>query len=146
MIRIDDRYEGQKLKNVTSRRVIPIHRQLIELGFIKYLHSIKHERVFPELKNSRDGFGSTASKWYGRFKTKLGFGKGHDFHSFRHTVATQLKQKQVSHIVAGAILGHTLNNITYDRYGKDLNIEQVMTVVNLIDPLPLDKVPNYSTE
>ncbi|EJB8452741.1 site-specific integrase [Vibrio parahaemolyticus] len=146
VIRIDDRYEGQKLKNLTSRRVIPIHRQLIELGFIKYLHSIKHERVFPELKNSRDGFGSTASKWYGRFKTKLGFGKGHDFHSFRHTVATQLKQKQVSHIVAGAILGHTLNNITYDRYGKDLNIEQVMTVVNLIDPLPLDKVKNYSTE
>ncbi|TOD13079.1 hypothetical protein CGJ72_18520, partial [Vibrio parahaemolyticus] len=90
--------------------------------------------------------GSTASKWYGRFKTKLGFDKGHDFHSFRHTVATQLKQKRVSHIVAGAILGHTLNNITYDRYGKDLNIEQVMTVVNLIDPLPLDKVKNYSTE
>ncbi|EOX4973652.1 tyrosine-type recombinase/integrase [Vibrio alginolyticus] len=146
VIQIDDRHEGQKLKNLTSRRVIPIHRQLIELGFIEYLHSVKHERVFPELKNSRDGFGSAASKWYGRFKSKLGFGRGHDFHSFRHTVATQLKRKNVSHIVAGAILGHTLNNITYDRYGKDLNIEQVMTVVNLIDPLPLDKVPNYSTE
>jgi integrase len=135
VIQIDDRHEGQKIKNLTSRRVIPIHRQLIELGFIEYLHSVEHERVFPELKDSRDGFGSAASKWYGRFKTKLGFGKGHDFHSFRHTVATQFKRKQVSHIAAGEILGHTLNNITYDRYGKELSITQLHEVINLITPL-----------
>lgn len=133
VIQIDDRHEGQKLKNLTSRRIIPIHRQLIELGFIEYLHSIEHKRVFPELKDSRDGFGSAASKWYGRFKTKLGFSRGHDFHSFRHTVATQFKCKQVSHIAAGAILGHTLNNITYDRYGKELDVSQLQEVINLIE-------------
>ncbi|MEZ9276818.1 MULTISPECIES: tyrosine-type recombinase/integrase [unclassified Vibrio] len=140
VIHIDDRHEGQKLKNLTSRRVIPIHRNLIELGFIEYLHSVKHERVFPELKDSRDGFGSTASKWYGRFKSKLGFGKGHDFHSFRHTVATQFKRKQVSHIAAGAILGHTLNNITYDRYGKELDVSQLQEVINLIELPRLTKI------
>ncbi|WP_241910278.1 site-specific integrase [Vibrio splendidus] len=146
VLQIDDRFEGQKLKNLTSRRIVPIHQQLIDIGFIDFVTSVKHDRLFTELKYSRDGFGSAASKWFGRFKTRLGFAKGHDFHSFRHTVATQLKQQQVSHIAAGAILGHAQNNITYDRYGKELNIEQVMTVVNLIDPLPLDKVQNYSTE
>lgn len=146
VLQIDDRFEGQKLKNLTSRRIVPIHQRLIDIGFIDFVTSVQHDRLFPELKDSRDGFGSAASKWFGRFKTRLGFAKGQDFHSFRHTVATQLKQKQVSHIAAGAILGHAQNNITYDRYGKDLNIEQVMTVVNLIDPRPLDKVQNYSTE
>ncbi|WP_199451366.1 site-specific integrase [Vibrio harveyi] len=145
VLQIDDRFEGQKLKNLTSRRIVPIHQRLIDIGFIDYLTSVQHDRLFPELKDSRDGFGSAASKWFGRFKTRLGFAKGHDFHSFRHTVATQLKQQQVSHIAAGAILGHAQNNITYDRYGKDLSIEQVKTVVNLIDPRPLDKVQNYST-
>lgn len=145
VLQIDDRFEGQKLKNLTSRRIVPIHQRLIDIGFIDFVTSVQHDRLFPELKDSRDGFGSAASKWFGRFKIRLGFSKGHDFHSFRHTVATQLKQKQVSHIAAGAILGHAQNNITYDRYGKDLNIEQVKTVVNLIDPRPLDKVKNYST-
>lgn len=144
VIQIDDRYTGQKLKNLTSRRIIPIHQQLLELGFIEYLHSVRHDRVFPELKDSRDGFGSAASKWYARFKTKLGFGKGHDFHSFRHTVATQFKRKQVSHVAAGAILGHTLNNITYDRYGKELDLSQLKEVIDLIETETVAKLVNVT--
>ncbi len=138
-IHIDDRYEGQKLKNLTSRRIVPIHDQLLNLGFIEFMQSVQHERVFPELKASRDGFGSAASKWFGRFKTKLGFDKGQDFHSFRHTVATQLKRHQVSHIVAGELLGHAQNNITYDRYGKGLDVNQLKEVINMIDATPVSK-------
>lgn len=136
VIQIDDRFEGQKLKNQTSRRIVPIHDQLIAHGFIEFVQSVQHERVFPELKESRDGFGSAASKWFGRLKSKLGFGRGHDFHSFRHTVATQFKKHQISHIVAGELLGHAQNNITYDRYGKGLETHQLREVINLIDPNP----------
>ncbi|TOQ66416.1 site-specific integrase, partial [Vibrio parahaemolyticus] len=124
VIQIDDRFDGQRLKNLTSRRIVPIHNQLLHLGFIEFVQSVQHERIFPELKESRDGFGAAASKWFGRFKTRLGFDRGHDFHSFRHTVATQFKRHQVSHIVAGELLGHSQNSITYDRYGKGLDVNQ----------------------
>ncbi|MGR5246492.1 DUF6538 domain-containing protein [Vibrio sp. PNB23_22_6] len=139
LLRIDDRFEGQKLKNLTSRRIVPIHDQLLNLGFIEYVRSVQHERVFPELKESRDGFGTAASKWFGRFKSKLGFGRGHDFHSFRHTVATQFKKRQISHIVAGELLGHAQNSITYDRYGKRLDTLQLKEVINMIDATPVSK-------
>ncbi|MCA6690420.1 site-specific integrase [Vibrio parahaemolyticus] len=139
LIRIDDRFQGQKLKNLTSRRIVPIHDQLLTLGFIEFVQSMEHERVFPELKASRDGFGSAASKWFGRFKTKLGFDKGHDFHSFRHTVATQFKRQQISHIVAGELLGHAQNSITYDRYGKGLDVIQLKEIINMIDATPVSK-------
>ncbi|ENG6089452.1 TPA: DUF6538 domain-containing protein [Vibrio parahaemolyticus] len=139
LLRIDDRFEGQKLKNLTSRRIVPIHVQLLTLGFIEFVQSVQHERVFPELKDSRDGFGSAASKWFGRFKTKMGFDKGHDFHSFRHTVATQFKRQSISHIVAGELLGHAQNNITYDRYGKGLDVNQLKEVINMIDAIPVSK-------
>lgn len=139
VIRIDDRFQGQKLKNLTSRRIVPIHDQLLSLGFIEFVQSVQHERIFPELKESRDGFGFAASKWFGRFKTKLEFNKGQDFHSFRHTVATQLKRHQVSHIVAGELLGHAQNNITYDRYGKGLDVNQLKEVINMIDATPVSK-------
>lgn len=139
LIHIDDRFKEQKLKNQTSRRIVPIHDQLIAQGFIEYVKSVQHERVFPELKASRDGFGSAASKWFGRFKTKLGFYKGHDFHSFRHTVATQFKRQNISHIAAGELLGHAQNNITYDRYGKGLDVNQLQEIINMIDATPVFK-------
>ncbi|MHA2861103.1 MULTISPECIES: site-specific integrase [Vibrio harveyi group] len=139
LLRIDDRFEGQKLKNLTSRRIVPLHDQLIELGFIEYVRSVQHERIFPELKESRDGFGTAASKWFGRLKSAQGFGRGHDFHSFRHTVATQFKRYQVSHIVAGELLGHAQNNITYDRYGKGLDVNQLKEVIDIIDVTPVSK-------
>ncbi|HCE2132816.1 TPA: site-specific integrase [Vibrio parahaemolyticus] len=130
VIRIDDRFEGQKLKNTFSRRTIPIHQKLIDLGFIDYAGSVDHSRVFPELKDSRDGFGSAASKWFGRFKLKLGFDKGHDFHSFRHTFATELKNADISSVIAGELLGHAQQSITYDRYGKTINVTKLKQVVD----------------
>lgn len=133
VISINDSHAGQRLKNQFSRRVIPIHPKLIELGFIDFLSSTQHERLFPELKLERDGYGTAASKWFGRFKTKLGFGKGYDFHSLRHTVATQLKNHDVSHLIAGEILGHSQNNITYDRYGKSVDLNKLVNTINLIE-------------
>ncbi|HCG6606186.1 TPA: site-specific integrase [Vibrio parahaemolyticus] len=139
VIQIDDRFDGQRLKSLTSRRIVPIHDQLLHLGFIEFVQSVQHERIFPELKESRDGFGAAASKWFGRFKTRLGFDRGHDFHSFRHTVATQFKRHQVSHIVAGELLGHSQNSITYDRYGKGLDVNQLQEIINMIDATPVFK-------
>lgn len=138
IIEIDDRFEGQKLKNPASRRIVPIHNKLLELGFMEFVKTNSHERLFPELKSGRDGFGSAASKWFARFKTRLGFKKGHDFHSFRHTVATQLKRAGVSHVEAGEILGHTQNNITYDRYAKNFSVQQTYNCINLIDSSVVD--------
>ena len=132
VFKIDEVREGQRLKNNNSRRLIPIHRTLLDLGFIEFINNINHERIFPELKQERDGFGTAASKWFGRFKTKLGFGKGYDFHSFRHTVATQLKNADVSAVIAGELLGHGQNNITYDRYGKSINIRKLEQVINIL--------------
>ncbi|MFA0672542.1 site-specific integrase [Vibrio splendidus] len=132
VIRIDDKLAGQRLKNNSSRRLVPIHSKLLDLGFIEYINSVQHERIFPALKQERDGYGTAASKWFGRLKTKLGFNRGHDFHSFRHTVATQLKNADVSAVIAGEILGHTQNNITYDRYGKSLDIHLLSQTINIL--------------
>ncbi|HHJ3218803.1 TPA: tyrosine-type recombinase/integrase [Vibrio parahaemolyticus] len=139
VISINDSRSGQRLKNNFSRRLIPLHPKLVELGFIDYLTSVNHERLFPALKLERDGYGTAASKWFGRLKTRLGFGKGYDFHSLRHTVATQFKNNDVSPIVAGEILGHAQNNITYDRYGKSINLNKLLKAINVLQA----ELPTY---
>lgn len=144
VIRIDDKFEGQRLKNSSSRRLVPIHNKLLELGFIEYINNLKDERIFPDLKQERDGFGTAASKWFGRLKSKLGFGRGHDFHSFRHTVATQLKNSDISAVIAGELLGHMQNNITYDRYGKSINLSTMEKAINSLDASAIPNVVPYS--
>jgi integrase len=139
VLKIDDGFAGQKLKNNFSKRIIPIHNKIIELGFIDYLNSVPSERVFPELKEARDGFGTAASKWFGRFKSKLGFERGYDYHSFRHTVANQFKQLSIPQIKAAEILGHAQNSITYDRYGKQIEVQNLVDVINC---LSVDHLPN----
>src|SRR6202007_280907 len=53
-----DSGETQRLKNKSSRRVIPIHSKLIELGFLNYVKKIGKGRLFPELSfHPKDGYG-----------------------------------------------------------------------------------------
>ncbi len=103
---------NKKLKTLSSKRLVPIHDQLVYLGFLKYVESRKNStKLFPDLKFTKNGFGDAISKWFGRYRQKLGFAKdGPDFHSFRHTVADSLKQLRVDQTIIEDILGHSGNN------------------------------------
>ncbi|MDP4532513.1 tyrosine-type recombinase/integrase [Marinobacter salarius] len=130
---------GQKLKNAASERLIPIHPKLKELGFLAYVDGLKDrgcQRVFPELSlHKRHGFAANPSRWFANYRAKVGFRDGEerkDFHSFRHTVADELKQAGISESLIAALLGHTSGGITYNRYGKDYAPGLLLPVVNLL--------------
>ncbi|MDC5803773.1 site-specific integrase [Vibrio europaeus] len=129
-----DALDDQRLKNDSARRLVPIHSRLIELGFIDFVAS-NDERVFPELPyTEKNGFGGNASKWFGRFKSNLGFDKGHDFHSFRHTVINYFKQDTtVEDRFVQGIVGHENGSITFDRYGKDFRPSVLQPYIELLE-------------
>lgn len=54
------------------------------------------------------------------------------FHSFRHTVANQLKQNGISETVIAELLGHKNDNITTGRYGKNYNVELLADAIFVI--------------
>ncbi|MET0015017.1 MAG: site-specific integrase [Sedimenticola sp.] len=126
---------GKKtLKNINSKRLVPIHSKLIELGLLKYaekLHTRGAERLFPELKRQRDGYSQAASKWFGRVRKKLGIGPV--FHSFRHTIATTLKNKGCDEPQVATLLGHSINSMTYGRYGKEYSPKVLSHLVEKLD-------------
>ncbi|CDT33572.1 tyrosine-type recombinase/integrase [Vibrio tasmaniensis 1F-187] len=135
---ITDEDEGQKLKNTSSKRLIPVHPHLIELGFDEYLKQRQgKEWLFDGLLTNngdlpRDGFSHNASKWFNRLRKQNNLSHV-DFHSFRHTVADELKQNQVPAQQASSLLGHKDQTITYARYGKDLNIRLMNKTVQVLD-------------
>lgn len=130
----------QKLKNENSHRVVPIHSELIRLGFLIYVESIKelgHPRLFNALTNTRDGYSKNVSTWFGRFRKKLEInveGKKQDFHSFRHNVSDFYKQSDNAREVdAAAILGHADQMITFGRYGKNLEAKKLKRIIEQLD-------------
>lgn len=55
------------------------------------------------------------SQWFGGYKKANGFGPEHVFHSFRHTLETQLRALLVPKYRIGAITGHAGEDVS-DEY------------------------------
>lgn len=121
-IRIDDTREGQNLKNASSRRVIPLHPALLDLGLLQYVASVKAtgtDRLFPELDAVRGKLGHAPSKWFGRFKAKLCITDPRKtFHSFRHTLIDDLRDAGVQDSLIKRIAGHEDGAVTFSVYGS----------------------------
>lgn len=52
-IRIEDSREWQNLKNASSRRILPIHPALLDMGLLHHIESVRAsgaDRLFPELE------------------------------------------------------------------------------------------------
>ncbi|MHC8321404.1 site-specific integrase [Pseudomonas sp. GB2N2] len=121
-IRIDDRREDQNLKNSSSRRILPLHPALIDLGLLKHVEFVRNtgaDRLFPELEAVRGKLGHAPSKWFGRYKTKLGItDPKKTFHSFRHTLIDDLRDAGIQDSLIKRIAGHEDGAVTFSIYGS----------------------------
>ena len=135
-IRIDDNNEGQMLKNSSSRRVIPIHPTLINLGLLQYVGTVGAtgaNRLFPELDPIRGKLGHAPSKWFGRYKTKRGItDPKKTFHSFRHTLIDDLRDSGVQDSLIKRIVGHEDSSVTFSVYGSRAPTKAMLDALTLI--------------
>ena len=148
LVKIGDRWAfdwtGRELKNESSARFLPIHRKLIELGFIDYVQSLPQDGfLFPELPHdAADEEAGTRqfSKWWGHWcsanaKTK---GQGFDetrvkvFHSFRHSFKRQARgviQENISDILSG----HKGIALEGRKYGYGAEFDVLVAAIDKID-------------
>ena len=136
-IRVDKVNPHQKLKNRSCKRKMPIPPKLIELGFLKYVNSLKEqniERVFHQLGVNKRGFGKPFG---GKFSNK-NFrkqwlneeeleekGEVKVFHCFRHNFLTELEHYATPHKYS-SLAGHKMGNYKYvhpplDRLSEVIN-------------------------
>ncbi|MEN3032017.1 site-specific integrase [Chromobacterium amazonense] len=131
---ITQQNDGEKeTKTEAGSRIVPIHPELIRLGFLEFAESQKYAlRLFEELERTDNGLGDGVSRWFNghpdksySFRIRAGvIGEKLTFHSFRHTFATSLEQGRVEPITIKRLLGHTMNDdVTFGRYSKGINAE-----------------------
>jgi integrase len=124
VIDINDNTKDKKLKTPNSKRIIPLHQTLIDLGFLEYLKIIEQkgkERVFHELTLGRDGYTKNPSKFFNDYLRELDIKsptKKYDFHSLRHTCNNALIQKDVIEEHRNDYLGWGQTGMSKSVYGK----------------------------
>ena len=121
---------GKSLKTLASNRKVPVHPELLEIGFAAF-HSqaqARHDaRLFPEIQ--QDAFGMYSgrfSKWFSRFLVTCGAAVPRTcFHSFRHSFRDALRNGRVDREIALALGGWTLPsglNAVGDAYGNGFDV------------------------
>ncbi|MCC9597038.1 MULTISPECIES: site-specific integrase [unclassified Rubrivivax] len=101
------------VKTTSSIRKVPIHRELVRLGFLDYVDAIRElggVQLFPAIKvPERYQAGNYFSSWYAGYRASLGFERraGKDAHNLRHTVRSRLADASVPEGVIDLILGHS---------------------------------------
>ena len=109
IISISDSELEQNLKSQSSKRKVPIHRELIRLGILEYLQTIQEGSVWPELPKRTGKSGGYFSQYFSEFRTEIGAPKNMDFHSFRHLARTNLLNGGVSETIIDTLLGHSIS-------------------------------------
>ena len=114
-LNITDAGEGQSVKNVGSKRRLPLHSSLIQLGFLEYVQHTKkggHSRLFPSLKRGRNGYSDLVGKWFSRLVTKCGItDPAIVLHSLRHGGITKLTAAGVPDHIKKVISGHASSGV-----------------------------------
>jgi integrase len=106
------------VKKDGSRRLVPIHKQLLKLGFLDYVGTRK-TRLFPDEERNDKGKFDSFQKRHTTYRKKVSVVPDHnmelkDFHSFRHTARTRLTElRTTGHVsqrfdegIIDAIVGH----------------------------------------
>lgn len=153
IMHITDDGEGDKsVKNDNSRRILPIHKELLDLGFIEHHARISgagHKRLFPEAqRNTRGQMIADFSRMFSRYLGSLGIkeGRGYSQYSFRHGVADALRRAGYLDHQFTFLMGHGDKSMT-GRYGMIPQgmLEKRIELVNAIAYPGLDiehlKVP-----
>jgi len=125
--------QGKRLKNASSRRVIPIHNELLRLGFMDYVRSCKGPYIFPDLPHGGKYEPTKAfSQWFGRFiRTRGVLNKAKVFHSFRHSFKDECRANGVEEEVHDAITGHTNPTRSIGRsYGTGIAVSRLEIAIN----------------
>lgn len=131
-ISITDEGEGQRVKSNAGHRILPIHSELIRLGFIDYVTACGSQSLWPELPQ-RDGKpGGFFSQYFGTLRNFLGIPAHTVFHSFRHNVRTQLTESEIPETTIDRILGHESGGSVGARVYTHVALESLKKAIEMI--------------
>lgn len=113
--------EGQSIKSDAGHRSVPIHSELIRLGFLKYVETTRASRsdsLWPSLPLREGKPSDYFGRWFGAHCKALGLTP--TFHYLRHTVRPLMRRAGVSDGTMDKVTGHktvgSVGTVVYDHH------------------------------
>lgn len=108
----------KSIKCNSSKRVVPIHSKLLNLGFLDYVNKLKAENnklLFPQWQPRNGKASANAAKWFSRYLESVGLRDETEgerlsgFHALRHTYVTFAMTNKIQGVFE--ITGHEVDAI-----------------------------------
>ncbi|MER9485076.1 site-specific integrase [Mesorhizobium sp. M0563] len=131
----------KRLKTGNAVRNIPLHHQLIAMGFLRWVDGSAHDRLFPEALARK---GEKPSDVYSkRFASNAKFAgvwksRRRVFHSFRNNFNDALRNASVDRELRDAINGWSAQASMDSRYGQGQTIKRLHDAVERVQYEGLD--------
>jgi integrase len=130
---------AKHVKSAAGIRKVPLHPDLLDLGFKEFVirrakHRKSTERLFHRIAFGSDGQASTVfSKWFARFLDKAGLNDpALVFHSFRHNAEDAFRNANQQQYVIDRIIGHS-DAATSAGYGEGIDLETAYAAVQAMN-------------
>lgn len=137
--------DGKKVKTENAKRDVPIHSELVALGFLEYADTIRragHTRLFPRLAVPKDRPNRGLSRWFSEYRLDHGVGASDDdnkqFHSFRSTARTAMGRAGVPKPHIDEVIGHSPQDVGERNYQHGYTFEQRQRAIEAIQIEGLD--------
>ncbi|WP_247882901.1 site-specific integrase [Azospirillum brasilense] len=130
--------DGKSVKTPSSKRIIPIHPLLLELGFLDYVDAQKRagkRDLFPGLRPEKaTRAGENLGEWFSRYLEYIGMKRERlSFHSFRHSFDTHLFNREVPDVRVSELMGHAQHGQTRNRYYKGARLAKLTEAIASIN-------------
>ncbi len=133
-IRISDEGEHQKVKTEVSLRTVPVHAELLRLGFLQWVAAKRaagHERLFPAAKaEAVNGQGNWITKAFSRHLGQIAHGwppAKRGFHSLRKTFIQELQGAGVVSELRAQIVGHEIDDEHHATYSRPFSVREKLS-------------------
>jgi len=129
----DEKGQANRIKNAASERLVPVHPELVRLGFLSYVEKLKDRggRVFPLLVPNLYGRQTAKwGEWFGPYlRTVCGItDKRKVFHSFRHTFKDYMRRAEIVEAMQRQLMGHSSSDVA-DSYGAGYDLNSLTRAV-----------------
>jgi integrase len=131
-------HPDKRLKTVQSKRLVPLHEDLISLGFLSFLERRTKQdakgRLFSDAPMAADGtYSSTFSKWFSRYLKNIAIKTDKtSFHSFRHNIKDGFRNSGCSDELAENFVGRSTGT-TGEAYGQGFSVARLHEALHRIE-------------
>jgi integrase len=114
---LEDPRIGKRLKSSTAVRTVPVHPELIKLGWLDHVDAVRRNYgdtawLFPKIAPQTSGALKAWTKWFSRYLRRTAVKDTRKvFHSFRHTFKDALRAANVGEDLNDALLGQKHSSV-----------------------------------